>query len=1651
MGLLKSLTGGSGGGGGGRAGVANEAAANYGPTTTSSPNSPVPQQSPLLSEKWTLDSAIGSLNQSTTALSTDLTSPLAVGAAPLLPTTQTHDAEQTDQQRSTSGGGAGGRTLLAKRNRTRSPATGEHDGRHESESPIDIHANDLPLSASAVPSSTGRSRTTRFFSAPWTGFVGSASTTSATTTCPNLSDTHAAPTPQSRTVSNPIPVLNASDVATSSSSVGLTSPVLRATDIPSRSSSMMTVGVSSSSSSSMTPPATLWPNVSPALSPPPSSILPLSSPSSMSSSLLVGSRREKSLPPLPLHPAVAAARGDLLNGPLPSPPPPPNGIIITPSSPNGKVATATAKAVSGVIYEEELEREERLASSPSNSLFGRLGMGMGKYATNQVVLGAVDGDEAGTTALSRQNTVRPTTNATSTSNLAPRSTSDEASRTRKIRHVRSLGLGLGKPKLAREPSELSTITLRPSAADEAKNMHGHRSFTEPMPPAPISLGQNRTTSESTLTVPDGRATEKKSGLDSPGLRMNPTGFHVGGASQSRSPSPTPSGRSIKFLADRAEDSQEEAAPRAGSSSLNRAASRKLPLRKARSFSDIFSSPHSSSLRQAMQDDAPRPDASVVASVQVDGQQAAASPQLPFSKANKPTSSSSTNLFKSAANLLKRKKKDKPPDGAGNDGKPRSTRIGSADGTDISSWPNSIAASPNPADSSSTLPSFTATPSVFSPSLEPTTAAIPISRNQPLSQLPEHSPMVAMTPEDYFTANFNLGTSQGSQMASFFGQSVDSPAMSPGVDDSNGGTRRSSTSDWSSSNLRRTQGSTEASIDGSTGVAEGYKRRNGSATSEFLAPRPPHLNLAQSDSHRRRANTDTAAQSLTPNSQDFGSLFDGNGLSKRPSLSRRSNSANSAVLGRVKTVLSSTSLGRTATMRRQQSADYMSSPNASTTSLVSAPLAASRQTSFDGTPNTSSSHRIGLGITTPARMSIASSISSFGADTRRHAEAEDRPSRRKRSSTMFSAPTSHFGSTPPISGTPPRKRPSTPQRLSTALFGSSPSHRDDSLFPLPPRGARSSLSVSEDERSRSQPPPTPSVKDLPEINADEDIEHWLMRLRAVVARSGLLSALTLRNDSHFQSARHLYIRKFDFKTDALDVALRRLLLESSLPKESQQIDRVIEAFARRYVECHPDLFLDPDHPYVIAFSLMMLHTDVFNKHNKSKMSKADYVRNTRMEGLPPVVLETFYDNIAYTPFRHMEDDSDLRSLSRPSTASRRKSILTDTAPPIATKSDIYQLIASGTTSSLRVDFADCDLDDDPISYSGTHTSLDFDNLRQQAITASSMDVDKPKQRRRSGATLLPGNKAGAVDRDETPTRLKLFKVGLLSRKEDLAEDGRKSVSRRWRSWSVILTGSQLLFLKDASWALVLLEQLESGTLGRLQGFKPEEVLNLDGTVAVHDRSYNKVGIKDPLKRYTTADPNFLILIIAYKHLPPALASWGANPVPGVRRKRNERMGLQDQLRFRLSYRWRTSPRRLRRRRLRQLESTRIDCSADRQGVQRDYGARWTGPGYRRSRIDGPSSTRAARGRPFAQPTNPRSSRVSSQAYSGPHRGIQSRTSSSGQATQGGGTCGTKPLHPHSVCKGIQRANRRHGPRARPANPPSSPRCRQIYLLDRGPQG
>lgn len=120
---------------------------------------------------------------------------------------------------------------------------------------------------------------------------------------------------------------------------------------------------------------------------------------------------------------------------------------------------------------------------------------------------------------------------------------------------------------------------------------------------------------------------------------------------------------------------------------------------------------------------------------------------------------------------------------------------------------------------------------------------------------------------------------------------------------------------------------------------------------------------------------------------------------------------------------------------------------------------------------------------------------------------------------------------------------------------------------------------------------------------------------------------------------LYMDTLNFEAQSLDVALREFLFEFELPKETQQLDRVLNAFSCRYYACNCELWNNEDQVYFLTFSLMLLQTDHFNTSNKHKMTKEEFIKNSRVSDgsvtdnsfLGKELLEYFYDNITYTKF------------------------------------------------------------------------------------------------------------------------------------------------------------------------------------------------------------------------------------------------------------------------------------------------------------------------------------------------------------------------------------------------------------------------------------
>ncbi|KAI8908816.1 hypothetical protein DFJ77DRAFT_433654 [Powellomyces hirtus] len=93
-----------------------------------------------------------------------------------------------------------------------------------------------------------------------------------------------------------------------------------------------------------------------------------------------------------------------------------------------------------------------------------------------------------------------------------------------------------------------------------------------------------------------------------------------------------------------------------------------------------------------------------------------------------------------------------------------------------------------------------------------------------------------------------------------------------------------------------------------------------------------------------------------------------------------------------------------------------------------------------------------------------------------------------------------------------------------------------------------------------------------------------------------------------------VQSMDFADKSFDEALRMLLESFRLPGESQQIERIVEVFAAAYFDAMESTGShDLDNvnaAFVLAYSVIMLNTDLHNKRVKHKMTFEDFKRNLR---------------------------------------------------------------------------------------------------------------------------------------------------------------------------------------------------------------------------------------------------------------------------------------------------------------------------------------------------------------------------------------------------------------------------------------------------------
>ncbi|KAJ6606553.1 hypothetical protein DFH09DRAFT_1242048 [Mycena vulgaris] len=110
----------------------------------------------------------------------------------------------------------------------------------------------------------------------------------------------------------------------------------------------------------------------------------------------------------------------------------------------------------------------------------------------------------------------------------------------------------------------------------------------------------------------------------------------------------------------------------------------------------------------------------------------------------------------------------------------------------------------------------------------------------------------------------------------------------------------------------------------------------------------------------------------------------------------------------------------------------------------------------------------------------------------------------------------------------------------------------------------------------------------------------------------------------------FIGLIDFRNKPVADAMRELLETFRLPGEAQQIARITETFASIYFASGPEEIQNEDAVYVLAYSVIMLNTDLHNPQVRARMTVEDYQKNLRgvnnNTDFSPEFLQNIYDSI-----------------------------------------------------------------------------------------------------------------------------------------------------------------------------------------------------------------------------------------------------------------------------------------------------------------------------------------------------------------------------------------------------------------------------------------
>ncbi|KAJ7925285.1 hypothetical protein B0H13DRAFT_1975846 [Mycena leptocephala] len=210
---------------------------------------------------------------------------------------------------------------------------------------------------------------------------------------------------------------------------------------------------------------------------------------------------------------------------------------------------------------------------------------------------------------------------------------------------------------------------------------------------------------------------------------------------------------------------------------------------------------------------------------------------------------------------------------------------------------------------------------------------------------------------------------------------------------------------------------------------------------------------------------------------------------------------------------------------------------------------------------------------------------------------------------------------------------------------------------------------EDMDTRGKELATRCWKEDEEFLGKEKIAEWLGGVRAI-------NKVALR----------YYINFFDFTGLRLDLAFRRLCAKLYLKAETQQVDRILEEFSRRYWECNPGgLYGSANIVHAVSYSLLLLNTDLHVADLATRMSRSQFARNTltaiQMQ-LQPTPAQSSMSDLT-------QDSASLRAETIESTPPASRSKRSDSITSwhsISREAIVSSPAANGSTPSVQISAA-----------------------------------------------------------------------------------------------------------------------------------------------------------------------------------------------------------------------------------------------------------------------------------------------------------------------------------------------------------------------------